>query len=144
MLGKYNEGGVSRSMVEPIFNRVVKSIDKSDRDRGIARYASKNGLLKSYMEKAHTLIKFAERQAASDVWVGTISDMKALDSVADKKLQILLMGGQYLLTGLDCLELTGKNDFEVREARSPRFFVLLSFPEGICLLAWPASHIHVY
>lgn len=51
-----------------------------------------------------------------------------------------MRSGRYLLTGSDCFDQTGHNDFGVREGRRPGFFVLDSVSEGTCLLVCLKSH----
>lgn len=58
----------------------VESIKNSARDGMIARYASTNRLLTSYMYKGESHFKFTRKRAASDLWVEMIGDMMTLDS----------------------------------------------------------------
>lgn len=51
-------------------------------------------------------------------------------------------GSRHFLTGCDCLDQTGHDDFVVREGRCLGLFVLLSGSEVICPLVCPASNTY--
>lgn len=93
------------------------------------------------MKKSENRVTFASRGAAFDVWVGMIGAIVASESSGDEELYLQGTGGRYILTGCDCLRQTGHSDFEVREARSPWFFVLIYGYEAIGLLVWHMSYI---
>lgn len=68
----------------------------------------------------------------------------ALSSAYEEEHCPRVTGGSYLLSGRDCPDHTGYNDFEVWEGRSPGFSVLPSASAAICLLGCAASHIYVH
>lgn len=65
-----------------------------------------------------------------------------LDSAGNYKLYLPLTSGLNLLTSRDS-DQTEHKDCEVREYRSPQFFVLISGSRAICLLVCLVSHTHL-
>lgn len=59
------------------------------------------------------------------------------------KLHLSVTAGLYFLTSCDCPNQTGHYDSEVLKARSPRFFVLISGFEAICVLVYLSSNSYV-
>lgn len=84
------------------------------------------------MDNGDIRVKFTKRLAALDVRVLRIWALKALNSSGDKMLYVPKIGGRYILTGGDYPDQTGSSRFEIREGRSPRFFVVVSESDGIC------------
>lgn len=88
----------------------------------------------SCTERGDSRIKFERSLSALDLWIGTTNAMMAVDSAENYELYQAVTGARYLLTGPDYPNPTGHNLIEVRERRSPVFFILVSGSEGICLL----------
>lgn len=97
----------------------------------------------SYLEKGKSRIKIARKQATFDVWLDTTGSVISLDLPRNDKLYLPVTGGPYFLTGLDCQNQSEHSDFEVREGRSTRFFMVASESEVLCLLMCHAFHIYV-
>lgn len=91
---KKESTGLSRN---PILNAVIQFIDNSYRNRGIARYASKNRFLTSYMKIGESQAKYSNRPAALDVWVGLVGTITDSESAGDEKFYVPATGGRYLL-----------------------------------------------
>lgn len=67
----------------------------------------------------------------------TMLDLKIVES---ENHYLPVTGGRCLLTGRACPAQTEHNGFEVREGQSPKFFVLISWSEAICLLVFCTEH----
>lgn len=92
---------LARGFRNPMFNAALKSVNKLDRDQMVARYASTNRLLTSYMEKGDNWLKIAKGQTAFDVWVRMVGATTDLEASEKHKLYLQLTGDSYLLTGRD-------------------------------------------
>lgn len=87
----------------------------------------------SYMEKADGRVKFARRRAALEVWLKMSGATMDLHSVGEGAHFLSLAGAQYFLTGRNCPNRIGHNDFEGREGQNKRFFMLVLRSEAIIL-----------
>lgn len=105
-----------------VLNATVESIGEPDRDLEFACHTSTNRLLILYVEKRENWVKFAEKNATSDVSVEIFSATMALDFAINKKIYISVTGGRNLLTSRDFPDHTRHNDHEVRDGRSPQVF----------------------
>lgn len=124
---------------ESHFNAAKESIHNSDRGKSTARNASRNDSITSYME-GEIRVKFARTRAILDVLLGIVGTTTELDSVGEKNLHLLVIGGQSLLKDYDCPAQTGNTDFEVRKGQSIGIVVLVCGSEAIYLSvcsAWP-------
>lgn len=101
----------ARKSSNPIFNASVESVDRADRDQGVARYTSTNHLLTLYMKKGREHLNFAKQRAALDVSIGISGAMMGSDRAGDEEVHLLVMGGRYLLTGSLFQDQTGHSDF---------------------------------
>lgn len=61
-----------------------------------------------------------------------------------RKTYLPVTGSWYILTGGDCPNQTRYNNFEVREGRSPGYFVLVCGFEVLCLLVCPVWHTSMH
>lgn len=64
------------------------------------------------MERGNSRVKFTRKRVALHVWVAIIGAMLALNIAENKELYLPQTDGRYLLTGSDCSDQTGRNDFE--------------------------------
>lgn len=67
-----------------------------------------------------------------------------LSGADDEEIHLPVTRAWYLLTGRGCLGQIGHNDFEMREARSPGFFVPVPMSEATCLLVCSVLYTCVY
>lgn len=107
------------------------------------RYTSADLILNSYTEKRESRVKFGKRKLAFNLWVDIIGARLPLDGVKDKEHYVKVRGRQYILNGSEWLEHTRHNDFEVREGRSPSFFVQVPGSKVICFSVCAASYNNV-
>lgn len=105
-------------------NVAVDSIDKPNRDGVIARYALRDWLLKSYVEKNESTWQFASRWECLDLWAGLLGSMLRLDLFGRMDFYLLVTNGVYLLISQTFCDQTGQNSFEVRKDTNSLFFVL--------------------
>lgn len=77
------------------------------------------------MEKGKSQHKFAKRRADLGVWLGMLGAKFVMNSTGEEELFLSVLDGWYFLKEWDCPDQTGRNDFEVREGRNPRFFMLI-------------------
>lgn len=135
---RYFKTRVCSAGVEPNFNAVVECMDKPDGDSWTARYTPKT-IVTSYMKINESSVKCAKRWAAFGVWVPLVCAMMALRIAGREQFYLPVTDGRYILTGCDCLDLTGQNVFEAWEGLITGFLSLVSGSEKICLLFYPPS-----
>lgn len=92
------------------------------------------------MESGEASVKFVRTRAALGARLKMLDFMMDLDSAAEKNLHLSSTDRWYLLLGRDCPDLTEHYAFEVREGRSPGFFILVYGAEAICVLVCSALH----
>lgn len=85
----------------------------------------------SHMEKDESMLKFAKRQVALNVCVGLLDNSPSSDWFGGEDIYIPITSGRYVLSGKNCLDQIGYNDFEVRNGNSPGFVVLISGSEPV-------------
>lgn len=117
-----------------MLNLTVNFSDKFDRNCVIARYTFLNGLLTLYMEKSEMRLKFERKRTFLVLWVNLFSSSFSSNLFGGKDRYTPITDRQDLLTGQNCPDQTGHDDFKVPEGKSPRFFIFVSGPEVTSLL----------
>ena len=127
----------------PIINSGFKETDEKANEEGRGRYTSTTRLLMDYCERRERNVKYSERRAAMDVWIGWVVALLNLDHDVYFKSWLPGTGGRLLLTGKDADDQCGHNDFVVRDGESPGYFVIANGPHTTSLLVAPSSHKYV-
>lgn len=109
----------------------MKSVDKYDRNHGVAHYTSENRLMTPWIENSESGLHFAGKLVDSDVRFGAIVTTLCWVYITWKtsiKLSLLigiywydLSVDRYPLINRDYFAQTGQNNFEVQKGRSFNF-----------------------
>lgn len=127
----------------PIVNKGVSGEDDRANAGGHSRFTSLPTLLFDITEHGEGTVKFAERRAALDVWIGIVSSLLDMDRRGKDRSWLPKTGGRFLLSGKGVTDQCGHNDFPVRESGSPGYFFLVTGPAKASLHVCPGSHLYV-
>lgn len=88
-------------------------------------YTSPSRLLTSNIENGYSLSKAVRRPNVLDFRVGMMGATMGLAAADDEELRLSVTTGRYILAVFYSPHQTNHDNLEVRDGRSPRFFVQL-------------------
>lgn len=128
-----------------IVSYCVESLEEADRGVKVERYSSTKELLLNYKEYDRGRVLNLNRRVKLAIWLGQISTTLNMNGWKRKKFQFEILGGRFLITGMNCLEKCAhKNFMIVAPGRIHELFMRGTRNESSSLWACLWSHEFVY
>ena len=108
-------------------------VDKNNRDKGVARYSTRNTYLTSFLKGNRSTVYLSVRRAYLDVWVCILMAIMGINNNGKWDCRILVTGGRGLLSGEHVEPQTGHNDFPYRKDMCPGIFIIVIVNDAVTL-----------